>query len=68
MIFDKFQGKGYAKAMITFACEKFKTFGYNKIYVWTDQVPEFYNKIGWKYERKVTKNEGGEGLLFSKEI
>ncbi len=68
MIFDKFKGKGYAKTMIDFACEKFKSFGCNKIYAWTDQAPEFYKKLNWKYEGKVTKNEGGEGLLFSKEI
>ena len=62
------QGKGYAKAMITFACEKFKIFGYDKIYVWTDQAPEFYKKLGWTFERMVTKNEGGEAFLFSKNI
>lgn len=68
MIFDEFKGKGYAKTMLNFACEKFKTFGYNKVYSWTDQVPDFYKKLGWKYEGKITKNEGGEGLLFSKQI
>lgn len=68
MIFDEFKGKGYAKKMINFACKRFKSFGYNKIYSWTDQVPDFYRKLGWTYEGKVTKNEGGEGLLFSKEI
>jgi len=68
MIFEEFKGKGYAKAMINFACEKFKNFGYSKIYVWTDQAPEFYEKLGWTYEGKITKNEGGEGELFSKEI
>ena len=68
MIFDEFKGKGYAKKMIIFACKRFKSFGYDKVYSWTDQVPEFYKKLGWTYEGKVTKNEGGEGLLFSKEI
>lgn len=68
MIFDEFKGKGYAKKMIDFACKKIKEFGYNKIFSWTDQVPEFYKKLGWKYEGKVTKNEGGEGLLFSKKL
>lgn len=68
MIFEEFRGKGYAKKMLDIACKKFKTFGYKKVYSWTDQVPEFYKKLGWKYEGKVTKNEGGEGLLFSKEI
>ena len=68
MIFEKFQGKGYARAMINFALEKFKTLGFSKVYVWTDQAPDFYQKLGWGYEGKITKNEGGEGLLFSKEI
>lgn len=68
MIFDEFKGKGYSKILIDFACAKFKEFGYNKVHAWTDQVPELYEKLGWNYEGKITKNEGGEGLLFSKEI
>ena len=68
MIFEKFRGKGYAKIMLDFACEKFKIFGYNKVYCWTDQTPDFYKKLGWQYEGKITKNEGGEGSLFSKKI
>lgn len=68
MIFDEFKGCGYARTMINFACKKFKSFGYNKVYVWTDQSPDFYKKLGWQYEGTVTKNEGGEGLLFSKNI
>ena len=68
MIFDDFKGKGYAKIMIDFACQKFKSLGYSKIYVWTDQVPEFYKKLGWTYEGEITKNEGGKGLLFSRQI
>lgn len=68
MVFDEFKDKGYAKKIIDFACKTIKSFGYNKIYSWTDQVPDFYKKLNWKYEGKVTKNEGGEGMLFSKEI
>jgi len=68
MIFEEFRGKGYGKTMLNYACDKFKDLGYTKVYSWTDQVPEFYKKLGWKYEGKVTKNEGGEGLLFSKEV
>ena len=68
MIFEEYKGKGYAKEMINFALNKFKTLGYDKVYAWTDQVPDFYKKLGWMYEGKVTKNEGGEGLLFSKKI
>ena len=66
MIFEKFRGKGYAKIILQFACEKFKDFGYDKVYVWTDQAPEFYKKLGWAYEGLITKNEGGQGYLFSK--
>ncbi len=68
MIFDKFRGLGYAKILIDFVCKKFKELGYSKIYCWTDQAPDFYKKLGWNYEGKVTKNEGGEALLFSKVI
>lgn len=68
MIFDKFKGKGYAKMMIDFASTKLKELGYDKIYVWTDQAPDFFRKLGWKYEGKIIKNEGGEGLLFSNKI
>ncbi len=68
IILNDYKNKGYAKTMINYACEKFKAFGYNKIYAWTDQVPDFYTKLGWHQEGKITKNEGGEGLLFSKQI
>ena len=68
MIFEEYQGKGYAKKMLDAACKRFKEFGYNKVYSWTDQVPEFYKKLGWKYEGKITKNEGGEGSLFSRNV
>lgn len=68
MIFDKYRGKGYAKIMVDTVCEKFKTIGYAKVYAWTDQAPDFYKKLEWKYEGKIQKNEGGEGLLFSKEL
>ena len=68
MIMEEYKGKGYAKTMLDYACQKFKTFGYDRVYSWTDQVPEFYKKLGWKYEGEITKNEGGTGLLFSKDI
>ena len=68
IICEKFRGKGYAKQLVNYSCENFKKLGYNKVYAWTDQAPEFYKKTGWKYEGKITKDEGGEGLLFSKEI
>lgn len=66
MIFEEFRSKGCAKIMLNTAYKKFKDLGYNKIYVWTDQAPDFYKNLGLKYEGKVIKNEGGEGLLFLK--
>ena len=30
--------------------------------------PEFYKKLGWTFEGMITKNEGGEAFLFSKNI
>lgn len=68
MIFEKYRKKGNARKMVDFACEKIKTFGYKKIYAWTDQAPDFYKKLSWKYEMQVQKNEGGEAMLFSKEL
>lgn len=68
LIFEKYRGCGYAKLMLNFAYEKFKNLGYKKFFVWTDQAPDFYTKQGFKFEGKIVKNEGGEGLLFSKEI
>ena len=48
--------------------EKAKELGYKKVYLWTDQAPEFYKKIGYTYLQQVEKNEGGYGELFYKEV
>ena len=68
MIFEEFRGKGYAKTLLNFAGQKFKELGYKKMYVWTDQAPDFYKKLDWKYEGEVVKNEGDTAMLLSKEI
>lgn len=35
--------------------KKAKELGYNKVYLWTDQAPEFYKKIGYTYLQQVEK-------------
>ena len=66
LIFEDYRGKGYGKTMINYACKKINELGYDKIYAWTDQAPEFYKKLGWQFVQNVIKNEGGEALLFVK--
>lgn len=66
MIFDEFRKQGYGKKMIEAALSTLKEFGYNKVYLWTDKAPTFYEKIGFTYEHEVEKNEGGTGRLYSK--
>lgn len=68
MIFDNFRKHGYGTKMIDEALTILKNLGYNKAYLWTDQAPIFYEKIGFTYEGEVEKNEGGFGRLYSKEI
>ena len=68
MIFEKYRGKGYGKVLLQYGEKILKEFGYNTIYVWTDQAPEFYKKLGFTYKQEVEKNEGGFGQLFYKNI
>lgn len=68
MIFEKYRGKGYGKVLLQYGEKILKEFGYNTIYVWTDQVPDFYKKLGFTYKQEVEKNEGGFGQLFYKNI
>lgn len=68
MIFDDYRGQGYGRKLIDEAKAVLKEMGFNKAYLWTDKAPDFYKKIGFKYEHIVEKNEGGEGELFSIEL
>ncbi len=68
MIIPKYRGQGYGKKLIDLGAETLKELGYKTIYIWTDQAPDFYKKLGFKYKQKVEKNEGGFGELFYKEI
>ena len=68
MIFKDYRGKGYGKVLLQYGEKILKELGYNTIYVWTDQAPDFYKKLGFIYKQEVEKNEGGYGQLFYKNI
>ena len=68
MIFEKYRRKGYGKQLLQYGEKILKKYGYGTIYVWTDQAPEFYKKLGFTYKQQVEKNEGGFGQLFYKNI
>lgn len=68
MILEKFRGQGYGRKLIELGQIILKQMGFSTIYVWTDQAPDFYKKLGFVYKHEVEKNEGGFGQLFSKKI
>ena len=68
MILEEYRGKGYGKVLLSYGEKILKELGYNTIYVWTDQAPDFYKKLGFQYKQEVEKNEGGYGQLFYKNI
>ncbi len=68
MIIEKYRGKGYGKTLVQYGEKILKDLGYDIIYVWTDQAPDFYKKLGFTYKQEVEKNEGGFGQLFYKNI
>lgn len=68
MIIEKYRGKGYGKILVSNGEKILKDEGYNIVYLWTDQAPDFYKKLGFKYKQEVEKNEGGFGQLFYKEL
>jgi len=66
MILPQYRGKGYGKKLLEYGQQTLKDLGYKTIYVWTDQAPDFYKKLGFTYKQLVEKNEGGYGQLFFK--
>ena len=68
MILKEFRGMGYGRKLLECAEKILKELGFNKIYVWTDQAPDFYKKLGFTFLKEIEKNEGGCGELFYKEI
>ena len=43
-IASEYRGKGYGKQLLQYGEIILKELGYNTIYVWTDQAPDFYKK------------------------
>lgn len=68
MILKDYRGRGYGKKMIEMTQNILKEYGYKEAYLWTDQAPNFYKKLGFTYVQKVEKNEGGYGQLFIKKL
>ena len=68
MIFEKYRGRGYGKILLQYGEKILKEFGYDTIYIWTDQATDFYKKLGFIYKQEIEKNEGGFGQLFYKNI
>ena len=68
MILEEYRNQGYGRALIHSAIDILKELGYKQAYLWTDQAPEFYEKLGFTYLQKIEKPQGGEGKLYYKEI
>lgn len=68
LILDQYKGKGYGSILVDKAKELIKAFGYPTAYVWTDQAPEFYKKLGFTFVQKVEKNDGGIAELYKYDL
>ena len=68
MIFDEYRYQGYGSKMIELISNEAKTLGYNTVYLWTDQAPEFYEKIGFSFLQPVEKDDGSYGRMYYKKL
>lgn len=67
-VLPEFRGLGLGKMIVDEMCDIAKRLGIKIMYVWTDQTPDFYVKLGFEFLRTVFKNEGGEAMLFCKQL
>lgn len=67
-VFEKFRNKKVGTELVKNAEEILKKFQYDQCYVWTDVAPTFYEKLGYSFVMEITKNEGGTGKLFKKNL
>ena len=65
---EKWRGRGYGKALMDEICARAKGLGYGTVYLWTDQTPGFYEKLGFVFLKTVQKNEGGDALLYKRDL
>jgi len=68
LIFEEYRNNGYGKYLLNYSLNTFKNLGYKRVFLWTDQVPEYYKKLGYTYYMKVKKNKSETGDLFYKDL
>lgn len=68
MILKEFRGEGYGKILIEEACGILKNKGFGQVYLWTNQVSEFYKKLGFEVIERTERSEGLWGDLFKKKL
>lgn len=64
LIFEKYRNKGYGTKLINEALHKLKSLKYKIAYIWTDQAPQFYEKLGFEFLRVVEKDDGTPAKLY----
>lgn len=54
--------------MIELISNEAQSLGYNTVYLWTNQAPEFYEKIGFSFLQLVEKDDGSYGRMYYKKL
>lgn len=68
MIFDEYRRRGYGSKMIELISNEAQSLRYNTVYLWTNQAPEFYEKIGFSFLQLVEKDDGSYGRMYYKKL
>ena len=68
MIFDEYRKNGYGSKMLKLVSHEAQKLGYTKIYLWTDQAPEFYEKNDFSFLQLVEKDDGSYGKMYYKDL
>ena len=68
MIFDEYRRREYGSKMIELISNEAQSLGYNTVYLWTNQAPEFYEKIGFSFLQLVEKDDGSYGRMYYKKL
>ena len=64
LIFEKYRNKGYGTKLIHEALRKLKSLKFKIAYIWTDQAPQFYEKLGFEFLKVVEKDDGTLAKLY----
>lgn len=54
--------------MLKLVSHEAQKLGYTKIYLWTDQAPEFYEKNDFSFLQLVEKDDGNYGKMYYKDL